>query len=102
MVGQALVILFIALKLLFMIAFYRACYLFIVVVFTERAVHDKKVSILLYLLCINWGKVAFAERQVMYGIQQIGFTRTIIAGKGVNTLAEGKFSFGVVFKIDDG
>ena len=38
----------------------------------------------------------------MYSIQQIGFTRAVIAGKGINPFAEAQFSFGIIFKVDDG
>ena len=102
MIRKTLVVLFIPLKLFFLVTLQPACNSFFVTIFVKHAIDHKQVGPRFYLLAIDRVKVTFAQRQVMYRVQQIGFTRTVITSKGINTLAEIQFSLAVILKVDNG
>src|ERR1700761_5322800 len=101
MICQAGIFFFVALKLLFLILLYRASNVFSMFITIKIAGNDKKICALLNLLAINRVEVAFAKREVVYGIKQIGFTRAVIARKSIYTRAKRKLGIGVIFKINN-
>jgi hypothetical protein len=60
----------------------------------------EKISIVPYILTINQVEITLRERQVMNGIQQIGFAGTVISGKAIDLFRELQRSFPVILKIE--
>ena len=102
MVGEALVIFFIPFELFLLVALYASRNRFLFAILNKQPVVCKKIRALPDLLAIDGIEIAFAQREIMNRIQQVRFSRAVVACKNVHTLAEVKLSRGVVFEIDDG
>jgi hypothetical protein len=53
------------------------------------------------ILAVNGVEITFAERQIINGIEQIGFARTIVTGKTVGSFIEQELRLMIVFKVDN-
>ena len=51
------------------------------------------------VLCVNRVKITLAHREVMNGIEQVGFTNTISATDTNNATAKIKLAAKVIFKL---
>ncbi len=100
MVRKAVVFLFVQFKLLALVAFLGAIYHILRIAFGNGSLHHKEIGSVQYVLRINRVKITLAQRQVMYGIQQVGFSFAVVARKAIYLFAEAQFLIGVVLKID--
>src|SRR5690606_14715071 len=66
----------------------------------ERAPDNKKILIVPNDLLIHAVECAFGHREIMYGIQKVGFSRSIIPNKAINVLGKWYIEGIIVFEID--
>jgi hypothetical protein len=61
-----------------------------------------KFLIMPYILCVNRIEIALAKAEIVNGIEQVGLPYTIIPDETIDAGREGNFSFGQIFKIQQG
>jgi len=55
------------------------------------ALNHKKLLVVTNQLAVHRIEVAFTKREIIKGIQQIGFARTILSHQAIDSIPEGQF-----------
>ena len=63
------------------------------------AVDGEEVVAHAYVLHVDGIKVAFAEREVVDGVEEVGLPRPVVADEAVDIAAEGNVGFGIVLEV---
>ena len=100
MLGKLFICLSISLYHLLESPFKTADYFFSFTFLLKFPYDQKKVSIILDVLGGNWIKITFPERKMENGIQNVGFTHTIISYQTIDYCIEIKGNRIKVFIID--
>ena len=68
----------------------------------KPALQHKKTLVVADILAIDRIKVTLAKRQVMYGVEQIGFADSVVPYKTIDLGRKNSFKLAVILKIDQG
>src|SRR5690606_24119817 len=93
--------LFVPLELFLLVALEAACHGVELIALIELALHHEPVRIATDLLRVDRVEKALAERQVVDGIQQVGFSGAIRAGKRIHIRRKLQGGFGIILEIKD-
>jgi len=87
MISQPVILFFINLKNLMMVSFLGAHNgIGVIMVFHPHTQNSKKIFVMHYVLRVDDIEIAFAKRQVVYGIKQVGFAYAVIPRKTIDPL----------------
>jgi hypothetical protein len=103
MIGHAVIVVGIEFELLLLVPAQNTAYLIgATAVSYKLAVNGKELLTMPYILIISKIKITFSKREIMNGIEQIGFSNAVQTGKAVNLLRKHQRYIAVVFKIIQG
>ena len=84
-----------------MTPFYPAVNLVCFAIFVDPWLDSKERMLMFYVLAIHRIEKTFAKRDVMNGIQQIGFANAVITANANDPFIETKWTGAVVFELGD-
>jgi hypothetical protein len=61
--------------------------------------NGKEIGFMPDILRIHRVKIAFTERQIVDGVENIGFSRAIVSYKAVDFITEFQLRFVIIFKV---